>query len=143
MADSHGRLGRVAFGGLFLSPLLFRRWPPLDVIFWRSIFLLLPLEIAALFLYLRAIARSPLSLTAPLLSLTPVFLLANGWLILGERASRIGFAGVALIAAGTYFLSFGSVGDTAKPTAPPVPQVAARNLRFFSPRSIISFLRRS
>lgn len=122
--------GRVAFGGLFLSPLLFRRWPPLDVTFWRSILLLLPLEIAALFLYLRAIARSPLSLTAPLLSLTPVFLLATGWLILGEKASRIGVAGVALIAAGTYLLSLGSVGDTAEPTAPPVPQVAARSPTF-------------
>jgi uncharacterized membrane protein len=65
----------------------------------------LPLEITATLLYIRAISISPLSLTVPFLSFTPVFLLFTASVMLGEAPGVAGIAGVALIAAGAYLLN--------------------------------------
>ena len=56
-------------------------------------------------LYTRALQISPLSLTVPLLSLTPVFTILTSFLILGESPDRSGVCGILLIVVGAYFLN--------------------------------------
>lgn len=87
-------LATVAFGPL----------PPLDVRFWLVIAVSAPLEIGAMFLYMRAISAAPLSLTTPLLAWTPVFTTAISALILREIPSTAGILGVLLVAAGSWQL---------------------------------------
>ncbi len=65
----------------------------------------LPLELLAMLLYIRAIRLSPLSLTLPYLSLTPVFLVLTGYLILGEVPGALQLWGIGLVALGSYLLS--------------------------------------
>ena len=57
-----------------------------------------------MFLYLRAIALAPLSLTAPLLAWTPVFTAVVSAVALREVPSAAGIAGVLLVAAGSWLL---------------------------------------
>jgi drug/metabolite transporter (DMT)-like permease len=78
--------------------------PPLDGVFWRTIAAMVPLELLALVLYVKALQRSPLSLTLPFLSLTPVFLLGTSAVILGEMPTPLGVAGVVCIVLGAFLL---------------------------------------
>ena len=96
---------RLLFACPFLIGLLvFISIPPLDGTFWVIILILIPLELAALLLYIRAIKVSPLSLTVPFLSLTPAFLILTGWLMLGEAVDLPGIMGIGLIVSGAYLL---------------------------------------
>lgn len=73
--------------------------------FLRTILTALPLELLALILYFKALKLSPLGLTVPFLSLTPVFLMVIPYLLLGERISPAAGVGIILIAAGSYTLN--------------------------------------
>ena len=98
-------MGRVLAPILFLTPLLlFIKWPHLDLVFWKTLAFLLPLETSALLLYMEALRVSPLSLTIPFLAFTPAFMIVTGYLILGESLSMQGILGVLLIVAGSYSL---------------------------------------
>ena len=79
--------------------------PELDSIFYMAMFLAVPLDIIALLLYMKAIKVSPLSLTLPFLSLTPVFLIGTSYIILGERPDKSGFIGIVLVVIGAYLLN--------------------------------------
>jgi drug/metabolite transporter (DMT)-like permease len=83
-------------------------WPVLEPAFWRLVAVMVPLEVTATLMYMRALRVSHLSLAVPFLAFTPVFLILTGWVFLGEGLSSWGVAGVALIAGGSYFLSLGS-----------------------------------
>ncbi len=63
----------------------------------------------AFYLYLRAISVSPLSLTVPLLSFSPVFLLFTSRWMLGEALPLWGIVGVLLVAVGTYVLNISDI----------------------------------
>jgi drug/metabolite transporter (DMT)-like permease len=94
---------------LFSLPLLLLIWtavptPKLDSAFYSAFTLSLPLEMAAMILYVKALKVSPLSLTLPFLSLTPVLLIVVSYLILGEKVSLQGSVGIAVLAAGGYTL---------------------------------------
>jgi drug/metabolite transporter (DMT)-like permease len=52
-----------------------------------------------------ALQRSDLSLVAPLTSLTPLFMLVTGAIVLDEVPGAAGMAGVAIIVAGAYLLA--------------------------------------
>jgi uncharacterized membrane protein len=78
--------------------------PRLDNEFWLVLAVSVPLEIAAMFLYLRAIALAPLSLTAPLLAWTPVFSTVVSAVALREIPSAPGAAGILLVALGSWLL---------------------------------------
>ena len=96
---------RIIFALPFLLPFLtFLQWPTLNKQFWFTLFLLYPLEITALFLYMIAIKNSPLSLTLPFLSFTPVFLILTGSFILKEIPNFIGTLGIILVVIGSYLL---------------------------------------
>ncbi|MBA1149167.1 EamA family transporter [Ectothiorhodospiraceae bacterium WFHF3C12] len=99
---------RFAVTGLLLSPLLVWHPPgPLPAAFWGWVGAAVPLEVLAMVLYMRAIQTSPLSLTLPYLAFTPVFTTASGALLLGERVSVTGFAGIGLVVTGSYLLNAG------------------------------------
>jgi uncharacterized membrane protein len=84
--------------------------PELDNIFYVATLMAVPLDIIALLLYMKAIKVSPLSLTLPFLSLTPVFLIGTSYIILGERPDRSGFTGIVLVVIGAYLLNVHTIG---------------------------------
>jgi drug/metabolite transporter (DMT)-like permease len=95
---------------LFSLPLLLLIWffipmPELDIEFYKAFAFALPLEIIAIILYIKALRISPLSLTLPFLSLTPVFLILISYLILGERVSFRGGIGIIFLTVGSYTLN--------------------------------------
>jgi drug/metabolite transporter (DMT)-like permease len=63
------------------------------------------LNIAANFAFLQAVKISPLSVTVPLLSLTPVFTALLGFLLLGERLAPVALFGIVLVVAGAFWLN--------------------------------------
>lgn len=98
----------VRFGacGALLLPLLFLQpWPALPAPFWGWVAALLPLEILAMWLYMKAIRKSPLSLTLPYLAFTPVFNTVTGYVLLGETVTLQGFSGIALVVCGAWLLN--------------------------------------
>ena len=96
----------VLGGAMLFSPV-----PALDGTFYAAFLAALPLEIAAILLYYKALRLSPLSLSLPFLSFTPVFLMLFSWLIMGEAVSTAGAAGIALIALGGYGLNLSALRE--------------------------------
>jgi len=94
-----------------LTIFLFIDIPTLDQTFWLNIFLLIPLEITALFLYIKALKISPLSLTIPFLSFTPVFLIFTSFLMLGEQPDISGLLGITLVTLGSYLINFHTISQ--------------------------------
>ncbi len=98
---------RFSVSGLLLSPLLLGMPAPwtLPAPFWGWLAAMLPLEIAAMLLYMAAIRDHPLSLTLPYLAFTPVFVLVIADWLLGERVSAQGMLGILLVVAGAWLLN--------------------------------------
>ncbi len=101
---------------VFSLPLLFVFFsfipiPKLNRDFYIAFFLALPLEIASIVLYIKALKLSPLSLTLPFLALTPVFLIFFSYLILGEKVSFWGGVGILFIASGSYMLNINRIRE--------------------------------
>lgn len=95
---------------LFCLPVLvpclfFITIPPLDRTFFIAFVVALPMEICAYILYIKALRVSPLSLTLPFLSLTPLFLILFSYIILHEPVTVSGGIGIVLIASGGYILN--------------------------------------
>jgi len=76
-----------------------------DRVYFMAVASAAPLEVCALYCYMKAIKVSPLSLTLPFLAFTPVFIILTGWILLGEKLSRAGIAGIILIVTGSYCLN--------------------------------------
>ncbi len=99
---------------LFSLPLLFVLFPLVrfsrtDSTFWLAFVSAIPLEITALILYVKALRLSPMSLTLPFLSLTPLFLIFTSRVLIGERVSLQGGAGILLIVLGSYTLHISDI----------------------------------
>lgn len=92
--------------GLFASGL-----PALEPAFALWLPLGAGVALAANLLLVRALHLSPLSLTIPYLSFTPVATLVSGRLLLGQTPGPWGIAGVALVVAGALALSAGGPGE--------------------------------
>jgi len=90
---------------VFVITLLLIEVPPLDRTFWVASSIALPLEIAAIILYVKALKTSPMSFSIPFLTLTPIFLVVVSYFLLGEKISLPGAAGIFLIASGGYMLN--------------------------------------
>jgi drug/metabolite transporter (DMT)-like permease len=109
-----GQMALVRFGvtGVLLSPLLvLQHWPSPPAPFWGWLAALLPFEISAMWLYMKAIRECPLSLTLPYLAFTPVFNVATGYVLLGERVTLTGLAGIALVLCGAWLLNLDARHD--------------------------------
>ncbi len=79
-------------------------WPEIAPGFVPLTLLAAALTAAANLLFVAAVRVSPLSLTVPYLSFTPVATLAVGALLLGQLPGRLGVVGVAAVAAGALLL---------------------------------------
>jgi drug/metabolite transporter (DMT)-like permease len=79
--------------------------PQLDTVFWWVASVLIPLDTFAFYLYMKAIKLSPLSLSIPFLSFTPVFMLLTGFIVLGEVPNSWGIMGIGFVVAGGYLLN--------------------------------------
>jgi len=96
---------------IFLLPcLFFIPMPPLGETFYKSFLSALPFEIVAYIFFMKAIKTSPLSLTVPFLSLTPVCLIVLPYLFLGETVSFWGGIGILMVALGSYTLNIKEMG---------------------------------
>src|SRR3989338_4529525 len=97
------------FALLFLIPLLFfieiPSWQSLGLQFWVALFIAGFLNVIATILYMRAIKSSDLSITVPMVTFTPLFLLITSPLIVGEFPNSMGLIGVLLIVVGSYMLN--------------------------------------
>ncbi len=60
------------------------------------------IQVTVILLYFKAIKRSELSVTVPLITLTPLFMLLTSPLMIGEFPSMMGIVGIVLIVTGTY-----------------------------------------
>lgn len=72
------------------------------------------LNLAANLTFLQAVRISPLSLTVPLLSLTPAFTALLGFRVLGERPASSAVLGIVLVVAGAFWLNL-SGSDATRP----------------------------
>lgn len=60
------------------------------------------IQLVVILLYFKAIKRSEISLTVPLITLTPLFMLITSPIMVGEFPSALGIFGITLIVVGTY-----------------------------------------
>jgi drug/metabolite transporter (DMT)-like permease len=98
---------RLGLSGLLLLPwVLTFDLPPLPLPFWAWMALLMPLELLAMLMYMKAIRDYPLALTVPYLAFTPVLVVLSGWLVLGEQVSGPGLFGIVLVVLGSWLLNF-------------------------------------
>lgn len=79
--------------------------PSLDAVFWMTLAAMVPLELMALVLYVKAIKLSPLSLSIPFMALSPVFIIFIAFVFLGEWPTTQGIYGIVLIVLGAYLLN--------------------------------------
>lgn len=91
----------------FLLPILFFiKIPNLTKEFWFALLIGGGLNAICTILYMKAIKQSALSLTVPLVALTPMFLLLTSPYMVGEFPEVNGVLGIALIVIGSYVLNF-------------------------------------
>ena len=90
------------------ATLLFIEKPVIGPDFFSALSWVLPLTMVAIILHFRAIHMSPLSLTLPFLSFTPVFVLFTADLILDETIKAAGITGMFLVVAGGYIINLDS-----------------------------------
>jgi drug/metabolite transporter (DMT)-like permease len=100
-------LVRLGITGVVMLPLAGNPldWLAYPLAFWGWVAALLPLEMAAMLLYMKSIRDYPLSLTLPYLAFTPLFVVLTGFLFLGERVSAMGALGILLVVAGAWLLN--------------------------------------
>lgn len=97
---------RFGFTGIIMLPVAVANpLPPVTAEFWLWLALLVPLELLAMWLYVKAIQASPLALTVPYLAFTPVLVSVTGFVVLGETVSAAGLAGIVLVVAGAWLLN--------------------------------------
>ncbi len=89
----------------FILPLLvFTKEMVLGNRFWPALLVGGTLNIVTTILYMKAIKTSDLSVTVPMLTFTPLFLLLTSPFIVGEFPSLKGVFGILLIVTGSYLL---------------------------------------
>ncbi len=104
-------LVRFSIPGLLLSPVLFfHPLPAVPLAFWEWVLPAIPLELAAMMFYMKAIRLAPLYLTLPYLAFTPIFTAMLAYLLLHERISAGGLSGILMIAAGAFMLNLRHLG---------------------------------
>lgn len=108
--------GFMAVGVVLLLPVLWLTGgiPPLLPNFWLALSIGGSLNILAFTLYVRALKIADLSLTVPLVTLTPLFLLGTSPLIVQEWPTWADAVGVVLLVVGSYVLNL----------QPPIPASA-------------------
>jgi drug/metabolite transporter (DMT)-like permease len=93
--------------------------------FWPALCASATLNAVAMTLYFTALRQGELSLTAPMLAFTPLFMLLTSPLILGEMPGPMGLAGIVCITAGSYILNMGRTGEGGSGPLAPFRALAA------------------
>ncbi|BAU13840.1 hypothetical protein LEP3755_43830 [Leptolyngbya sp. NIES-3755] len=94
------------FAVIFLVPLLLLSGvPKIEPQFWIALFIGGSLNVVSFILYVRALQVADLSLTVPLVTLTPLFLLVTSPLIVHENPTGADAIGILLIVIGSYVLN--------------------------------------
>ena len=88
-----------------LSLLLFVEIPVIGDGFWSALLVSGGLNTITTILYMKALKASDLSVTVPMVTFTPLFLLVISPLILGEFPGFFGVIGIILIVMGAYMLN--------------------------------------
>src|SRR3989344_2200008 len=73
--------------------------------FWIAVFATSSLNTITSLLFVKAIKDSPLSLTLPIVALTPIFLLITSPIIVGEFPKLLGVLGIITTVIGSYILN--------------------------------------
>jgi drug/metabolite transporter (DMT)-like permease len=92
-----------------LLSFFFIPWATPDRYYFLTVASAAPLEILAMYAYMKAIKVSPLSLTLPFLAFTPSFVILSGWVVLGEKLRVSGIVGIFLTVIGSYCLHLSNV----------------------------------
>ena len=94
------------FSVIFLIPwVIYTGIPTLNTQFWISLLIGGSINAVTALLYIKAIKVSDLSLTVPLVALTPLFMLLTSPLIVGEYPKFFDYIGIFLIVIGSYLLN--------------------------------------
>jgi uncharacterized membrane protein len=96
---------------IMLGLLIVAGLPLLGPHFWWALGVEALLSLLSTLTFMRALKSSELSLSIPLITTTPVFMLLISWLLLGEFPSLPGLAGIILIVVGAYSLNFKHVSS--------------------------------
>lgn len=80
--------------------------PSLNSQFWWAALLALFLDFISILMYVKAIEKTDLSLSLPMLAMVPLVLLVTGSVINEELPTPLGIGGVCLVVVGAYFLNF-------------------------------------
>jgi drug/metabolite transporter (DMT)-like permease len=90
---------------LALAPLAFAARPGAPAAsFWTALLVVGTLNTTAVALYMTALRAADVSIAVPMIAFTPLLMLGFGPLVLGERPSAVGVAGMVLVVAGAYAL---------------------------------------
>ncbi|MFB8796613.1 MAG: EamA family transporter [Microcoleus sp.] len=94
------------FSVIFLTPWVISTGiPALNTQFWIALLIGGSINAVTAILYIKAIKVSDLSLTVPLVALTPLFMLLTSPLIVGEYPKFFDYIGILLIVTGSYLLN--------------------------------------
>jgi drug/metabolite transporter (DMT)-like permease len=104
-------LGTLWPAGKDYSILLFGGIPNIDALYWAFWAGSVSLNLLANYLFMRSVQLSPLSLSIPYLSFTPVFTALVALPLFGEAPSAWGWAGILTVCLGAFFLNPGSRRD--------------------------------
>jgi drug/metabolite transporter (DMT)-like permease len=80
-------------------------FPVIGPEFFPAVAITVVLNICGLNLIFKALSSSDLSLSVPMLSFTPVFLIGTSYVLLHEVPSFFGFLGICIIVSGSYVLN--------------------------------------
>lgn len=89
----------------FFIGLIIEGFPVINDLFWLALGANSALFLTTSLLLIRAVQVSPLSLTLPLLSFSPLFMLLTSWIMLGEFPNAGGVVGIVLIPFGAFMLN--------------------------------------
>jgi drug/metabolite transporter (DMT)-like permease len=90
---------------------IFSEWfiPPIE--YWLLLLLVIvPLEVAFAYLFVKSYHLSDMSVAAPLSAFSSIFLIPIGFVVLGELPTIVGFGGIVLIFFGSFFLGWRTGG---------------------------------
>jgi drug/metabolite transporter (DMT)-like permease len=77
--------------------------------FLRAALISIVVNMVGTTLHVKALSLSPLSLTMPFLSFTPLFMLVPSWIVLRETPGPLGLMGIVLIVSGGYAMHLDKV----------------------------------
>src|SRR5437879_6271435 len=84
----------VTYSLIIVGPLMFFKGiPHLDGVFWTAFSVRIILDTISLILYVRALKNTDLSLSLPMLALTPLFLVLTDFIINHEFPKTLGLIG--------------------------------------------------